>query len=260
MLMMNPRAVAELPLWQSGLLLTGGAVIGAMIVEWTARKLIPHEVRVEHNAVVSTVFTVVGTTYAVLLAFVAMLALEGYNKAEAVTGHEASLVEDVFELMSALNGPGPEGMRQDIVAYTRHVVADEWPAQARGQSVPEQVSALQRLTQSALRVRPDDTALYAILLEKVTALGAARRERLAAARASIPAIVWFVLIAGGGISVLFASLLGAPKLSMQLVTSSLLALSGALVLLVVVALSNPFEGDLAISDQPFQRVLMEMAN
>jgi len=249
MVMMNPRAVAELPLWQSGLLLTGGAVIGAMIVEWTARKLIPHEVRVEHNAVVSAVFTVVGTTYAVLLAFVAMLALEGYNKAEAVTGHEASLVEDVFELMSALNGPGPEGMRQDIVAYTRHVVADEWPAQARGQSVPEQVSALQRLT-----------ALYAILLEKVTALGAARRERLAAARASIPAIVWFVLIAGGGISVLFASLLGAPKLSMQLVTSSLLALSGALVLLVVVALSNPFEGDLAISDQPFQRVLMEMAN
>jgi hypothetical protein len=128
MVMMSPRAVAELPLWQSGLLLTGGAVIGAMIVEWTARKLIPHEVRVEHNAVVSTVFTVVGTTYAVLLAFVAMLALEGYNKAEAVTGHEASLVEDVFELMSALNGPGPEGMRQDIVAYTPHVVADEWPA------------------------------------------------------------------------------------------------------------------------------------
>ena len=40
MVMMNSRAVAELPLWQSGLLLTGGAVIGAMIVEWTARKLI----------------------------------------------------------------------------------------------------------------------------------------------------------------------------------------------------------------------------
>ena len=86
MVMMNPRAVAELPLWRSGLLLTGGAVVGAMIVQWTARKLIPHEVRVEHNAVVSAVFTVVGTTYAVLLAFVAMLALEGYNKAEAVTG------------------------------------------------------------------------------------------------------------------------------------------------------------------------------
>jgi len=192
MLMMNPRAVAELPLWQSGLLLTGGAVIGAMIVEWTARKLIPHGVRVEHNAVTSAVFTVVGTTYAVLLAFVAMLALEGYNRAEAVTVREASLVEDVFQLLSAVNGPGSVGMGQDIVAYTRHVVADEWPAQARGQSVPEQVPTLHRLTQGALRVRPDDTAdttLHAILLEKVTVLGAARRERLIAARTSIPAIV-----------------------------------------------------------------------
>jgi hypothetical protein len=58
-----------------------------------------------------------------------------------------------------------------------------------------------------------------------------------------------------GISVAFASLLGAPKLAM----SSLLAPSGALVLLVIVALSNPFKGDLAICDQPFQRVLTEMA-
>ena len=256
--MMDPKAVAELPLWRSGLMLTGGAVIGAMIVEWTARKLIPHQVRAEHNTVGTAVFTVIGTTYAVLLAFVAMLALEGYNKAEAVTGYEASLVEDVFYLLSGLNGPGPMEMQQDIVAYTRHVVANEWPAQARGQSVPEQVPALQRLTQGALHASPDDTTLHAILLEKVTALGTARRERLSAARTSIPAIVWFVLIAGGGISVSFASLLGAPKLAMQLVMSSLLALSGALVLLVIVALSYPFEGDLAISDQPFQRVLMEM--
>ena len=57
MVMMDPQAVAELPLWWSGLLLTGGAMIGAMIVEWTARKLIPHGVRVEHNAVASAVFT-----------------------------------------------------------------------------------------------------------------------------------------------------------------------------------------------------------
>ncbi len=159
MVMTDPKAVVELPRWWSGLLLTGGA----MIVEWTARKLIPHGVRVEHNAVVSAVFTVVGTTYDVLLAFVAMLALEDYNEAEAVTVHEVSLLEDVSQL-SAVNGPGS----------------------------------------------------------------------------------------------VFASLLGAPKLAVQLVMTSLLALSGALVLLVVVSLSNTFEGDLAISNEPFQRALVEI--
>ncbi|WP_428483538.1 hypothetical protein [Rhodopila sp.] len=79
-------------------------MIGAMIGEWTARNLIPHEARVLHNAVASAVFTVVGTTYAVLLAPVAMLALEGYNKPEAVTGHEASLGEEVFQLLFGLSG------------------------------------------------------------------------------------------------------------------------------------------------------------
>ena len=79
-----------------------------------------------------------------------------------------------------------------------------------------------------------------------------------AARTSIPTIAWFVLIAGGAITVSFASLPGAPKLAVHLAMSSLLAQSGALVLLVIAALSNPFEGSLAISDGPFHRVLMEM--
>jgi cytochrome o ubiquinol oxidase operon protein cyoD len=257
MAMMDPQAIAVLPLWQLGLWLTGGAVIGATIVEGTARGLISRKVRAEHNTAASAVFTVVGTTYAVLLAFIAMLALEGYNRAQAVTGHEASLVEEVFQLLSGLSGPGPADAREDIVAYTRYVVTDDWPAEARVQSVSLQMPALQRPTQGALHTRPDDPAdatRNALLLEEVTALGTARRERLIAARTSIPAIVWFVLIAGGGISVVFASLLGAPKLAMQLAMSSLLALSGAVVLLVIVALSDPFESDLAISDQPFQGI------
>jgi cytochrome o ubiquinol oxidase operon protein cyoD len=150
----------------------------------------------------------------------------------------------VFQLLSGLSGPGPADAREDIVAYTRYVVTDDWPAEARVQSVSLQMPALQRPTQGALHTRPDDPAdatRNALLLEEVTALGTARRERLIAARTSIPAIVWFVLIAGGGISVVFASLLGAPKLAMQLAMSSLLALSGAVVLLVM---TNDFATEL----------------
>ena len=58
MVMMDPQAVAALPLWQSGLWPTVATVKGAMIVEGTARRLIRHEVRVEHNTVASAVFKV----------------------------------------------------------------------------------------------------------------------------------------------------------------------------------------------------------
>jgi hypothetical protein len=75
----------------------------------------------------------------------------------------------------------------------------------------------------------EGAVLGAIVIELVArrsraGTGAARRERVIAARTSISS-----------------------------------ALSGALVLLVIVALSNPFEGNLAISDEPFHRVLVEMA-
>jgi hypothetical protein len=260
-MLMEPRAVGVLPIWLSGLVLTGGAVLGAIVVELVARRLFPREIRAEHNAVAAAMFAVVGTTYAVLLAFVAMLAWEGYNKAQAATDYEASFVENVYQLLSGQNTPEMISMRSDIVAYARHIIAVEWPTQARGLPVPAQDQALRRLIEAAIRVHPNDTAdsnVRNLLLEQLTELSAARRERLIAARTSIPTILWFVLLAGGAITVSFASLLGAPRLAMHLAMSSLLALSGALVLLVIVALSSPFEGDLAISDEPFHRVLVEM--
>ena len=191
-----------------------------------------------------------------------MLAWEGFNRAQAVTDNEASLVQEVYQLTLGLTGPEMTSMRHDITAYARMVVSAEWPAQSYGKPVPEQEPDLQHLTQTALHLRPGNIAdgdLHTLLLKDLTDLGAARRERLFAARTPIPFIVWLVLIAGGGISITFASLLGAPDLLMHLAMSSLLALSGALVLLVIVALSNPFRGDLAISDEPFTRVVMQMA-
>jgi hypothetical protein len=259
---MNPQAIASLPLWLAGLMLTGGAVLGAIVIELTARRLIPQQLREEHNAAASAMFTVVGTTYAVLLAFVAMLAWEGFNRAQAVADAEASLAQTVYQLTLGLTGPEMTSMRHDITAYTQAVVSIEWPAQTHGIAVAEQEPNLQHLFQTALHLRPDNIAdgdLHTLLLKDLTDLGTSRRERLFAASTSIPSIVWFVLIAGGAISVAFASLLGAPNLLMHLTMSSLLALSGALVPLVIVALSNPFRGDLRISDEPFNRVLMQMA-
>ena len=79
-----------------------------------------------------------------------------------------------------------------------------------------------------------------------------------AAQSSIPNIVWFVVIAGGALTVAFGVFLGAPSLGMQLAMSAALGASGALVLLLIIALSNPFRGDFRISTAPFEHVLTRM--
>jgi hypothetical protein len=259
--MMSPHAIAGLPIWLSALLILGLAVSGAGAIELAARRLLPIGLRQDHNDVSAAIFAVIGTTYAVMLAFVAMLALEGFNKAQAITDTEASLVENIYRLVDGLSGPDMQSMRLDIVGYADFVVAHEWPDQAAGRAVVEDEPHLTRLTKTALHLRPGSVAdgdVHTLLLGDLGQLSAARRERLFDARTPIPAILWAVLMAGGALTVAFSSFLGAPSLRMHLAMSSLLAASGALVLLAIVALSNPFRGDFRVSPEPFEQVLTQM--
>jgi len=80
---MNPDMVYQYPIWAVGLLLVGAAVLGAVLLELCARRLLPIDLRQRHNDVAAAIFSIIGVTYAVLLAFVAMLAWEGFNRAKA---------------------------------------------------------------------------------------------------------------------------------------------------------------------------------
>ena len=137
----------------------------------------------------------------------------------------------------------------------------EWPAQAEGRIVDQDSSYLSGLNKLALALHPSSEAdgdLHMLLLQAIERLWDARQERLLAAQTTIPDIVWFVLIVGGALTVAFGSFLGAPSLRMQLAMSAVLAASGALVLIMIIALSNPFRGDFRVSTAPFEHVLSRM--
>ena len=67
-----------------------------------------------------------------------------------------------------------------------------------------------------------------------------------------------MVIAGGALTVAFGSFLGAPSLRMQLGMLAVLAGFGAPVLILIIALSNPFRGDFRITTAPFEHVLTRM--
>jgi hypothetical protein len=63
---------------------------------------------------------------------------------------------------------------------------------------------------------------------------------------------------GGALTVAFASLLGVPSLGMHLAMSAALAISGALVLIMIIALNNPFRGDFRVSADPLEQVIAQV--
>ena len=258
---MNPDMVYQYPIWAVGLLLVGAAIIGAVLLELCARRLLPIELRQRHNDVAAAIFSIIGVTYAVLLAFVAMLAWEGFNRAKAASYAEAARIGDVYNLSAEFADAENASIRNEVMGYARRVVTVEWPEQAEGRMVEQDSVNLDGLNRMALGKRASDEAdrdLHSLLLQATERLWDARQERLLAAQSTIPGIVWFVVIAGGALTVAFGSFLGAPSLRMQLAMSASLAASGALVLILIIALSNPFRGDFRVSTAPFEHVLSRM--
>jgi hypothetical protein len=190
-----------------------------------------------------------------------MLAWEGFNNAKASSFKEAAPVLDVYNVLLGFADPEMSLMRDDIIGYIETVVRIEWPAQAEGRTVDRGRGYLERLNQVAIRVRPSGMAggnLHAVLLQSLTRLSDARHQRLLAADTTIPVVVWIMMLAGGCLTVAFGSLLGVQSLAMHIAMSAALAISGALVLILIIALSNPFRGDFRVSTQPFDQVLAQI--
>jgi hypothetical protein len=253
--------VYQYPLWGVGFLLVGLTALRAVLFELAVHQFLSIELRRRHNDVAAAIFSIVGVTFAVLLAFVAMLAWEGFNKAKAAAYAEASVVLDVYNVAIGLASPEAPVMRADIIGYLETVIRVEWPAQAEGVVVDRGRAFLEKLNTSSIGLKPANVAdgnLHAQLLQSLARLWDARQQRLLAAETTIPAVVWIVTIVGGALTIAFGSFLGVPSLGMHLAMSAALAISGALVLILIIARSNPFRGDFRVSTLPFDRVLAQI--
>ena len=111
---MNPDMVYQYPIWAVGLLLVSAAIIGAVLLELCARRLLPLELRQRHNDVAAAIFSIIGVTYAVLLAFVAMLAWEGFNRAKAASYAEAARIGDVYNLSAGFADAENASIRNEV--------------------------------------------------------------------------------------------------------------------------------------------------
>jgi hypothetical protein len=98
-------------------------------------------------------------------------------------------------------------------------------------------------------------ARYNQVLEQLSGLGDARRQRLLAAGEGLPTILWVVLIVGGVITVGFTYLFGSENTVVHTLMVAALAMIISLTLFTVVALDHPFSGDIRIHSAAFEQVL-----
>jgi hypothetical protein len=236
------------------------ASVGGLIL---VQRVVPIEVRKQHNDVAGFIYAVVGIAYAVLLGLVVVASWEQFQTARNTAEREASELAELFWLGHRL--PPAEGHQlQELTrSYARVVVDDEWPLMARGESSPRAWALMDEIRLTVQNMNPDTEAgqvLYEQGLERVHDLADARRDRLVEAREGIPGILWVVLVVGAFITVGFTYLFGLDDTTTHTLMVAMLALIIGLVLFTIGSLEYPFRGDVHLGPDAFELVLKRFAS
>ncbi len=234
--------------------ITAGAVGGL----WLARQKTNHAELSKHNDVAGVMFSIVGTLFTVLLAFIVVVVWETHGEAEERVAQEAGVLGDMIRDVGMLPPESQRELRQELNEYCRAVIEEEWPAMAKSESSPRVWAIVDQLFQSFSHLQPEsprDTNIHAELLTRLNELSDHRRLRLLSADDKIPGAMWAVLIGGALITVCFSYFLGVERgAAHALMTAALAAMIG-LTIYLVAAIDHPFAGLIRITPESFQFVL-----
>jgi hypothetical protein len=197
----------------------------------------------------------------VLLAFVVVAVWENFRDTEGTLRNEAKAAVDLHRVASVLPGPASADIRREIITYVKDVRGDEWAKLAVGQSSDVVTKDLDRLTRTVFAFSPgtmQEMALYQTALRLLAQLTDNRNERLDSADGSVPTVMWFVLIAGGLITLGYPAFFGSTNLAAQVLMTASLAVLVAIALLLSIVFDRPFTGDVTVAATPFERALAEM--
>jgi hypothetical protein len=148
-------------------------------------------------------------------------------------------------------------IRRAVVAYVESVKKDEWPALEHDSLSTKTQMVYDQLWHAVYEVKPvleEEKIWYAAVVQNVNQFGEARHLRLSDRDASIPSIMWQMLIAGAVLITLFSILLSSDNITNHLVKVMMISIMVIFSLLLVYLLDHPFQGSLRIQPTAFEKI------
>jgi hypothetical protein len=208
--------------------------------------------------------SVIGTMFAVMLAFVILFSLQSFQRAREGANIEAVAVTELSSVAAVFPPPTGDRMRGELVCYSRAVIHDEWPAMRDGQSSALVESWVDRMQDDFAAAAPEEVrheAAYAQWFDESAQRRDGRRERLAEAAPFLPMPLWFALGIGATLTLSYM-VVQADKRETRVIQAIPIAFVAAIItagLLVVVFLDNLYSGsDGSINPTEMNRTLVRI--
>ena len=239
-----------------GIEILGLSILISLVGLFVVRRAVDVDRLKTHHEVAGFIIGIIGTIYAVLLAFLVVVQWNKYTDASNLVTTEANLLGDISRMAESLSPDQRQQVLSALRDYAQLVADDEWPALAKGSVSDRTTDTLNKLWKSyVMDQKPQtslDAALYTESLRRLNDLSDTRRLRINASRDVVPAMLWILLIGGGITTVAFTYFFGVSDMRAQVLMVAALTGEIAFILLLLVVLDNPFKGDIAVSPDPIR--------
>jgi len=244
-------------------LIIAASVVAAIAFLFVVTRTSTAPARKESNDFTGAVVAVIGTTYAVILAFTLSGVWTMFQEAQKNEEQEANALVNIYRIAGLLDSDNAAQIRTLCLRYGQHVVQQEIHTLETGALTPEgsaMVDEFWRLAgQARVHGERDDINVYQ-LTEELRLLTQYRRIRALNGREELPAILWAVLIAGGVITVAASCFFGVPSFRFHLLQVIVLSLLIALVLVAIADIDRPYQGVVKVQPEGFRYALQTLGN
>ena len=215
-----------------------------------------------HNDVIGWQLAVIGTIYAVMIGFMLFAVWGNFQAADMNVDNEASALINLFQIADGLPQPQRAAIQTLTVKYAQAMVSEEWPTMNAGKLGVSGHPILQQLWSTTIGTQattPNEQINLSHALDQISALSQDRHIRQMQSEASLPPILWAVLICGGAITVIAAGLIGSENQRLHFILVLGLSIIVSIVLVAIADIDGPFQGSVHITSNAFSRVADTMA-
>lgn len=246
------------------IVIIGGCVLAALGFLFVVTRAWEAHARKESNDFTGAVVAVIGTTYAVILAFMLSGVWNNLQAAQTNAEQEANSLVNIWRITGNIDPAIGKEVQELCQKYAQDVVNQEWPDMRDGKPLPRETSdIINRLWslagQSQARSSPDSIANYQFM-EELRMLTEYRRIRLMHSKEELPGILRAVLIAGGIITVAASCFFGVPSFRFHVLQVIVLSFLISLVLVAIADIDRPYQGAEIVKPSGFALALRTFQN
>jgi hypothetical protein len=202
---------------------------------------------------------VLGTIFALLVAFVAVQVWNDFDKAKLAVATEASALRAVDVFSETLPDEQRTQLRTLMKRHVEEAVNEEWPAMAHERLTLSSLSThLVQAQRLIVSMNPQDETQRTAQREIVGALHSAldaRRQRIIISQSEVGPVKWAVILLQGLCALIAIALVHSDNRLACAIAVALFATGIALSSLLIAAYSRPFTGVISVKPELLKQVV-----